>query len=259
MRIFLVDAFAEAPFGGNPAGVCVLDEARDDAWMQGVAAEMNVSETAFLEPRADGFGLRWFTPTVEVELCGHATLASAHVLWSEQIAPPEPTIVFHSASGPLTARRVAEGLELDFPAEPAVECAAPAGLVEALGAEARWIGRNRFDYLVELASEAEVRALRPDISALSRIEARGVIVTAPGAEHDCVSRFFAPAAGVDEDPVTGSAHCCLAPYWAARLGRADLVGLQASKRSGVVRMRLDGDRVLLGGRAVTVLRGSLTV
>lgn len=259
MRLHVVDAFTARPFAGNPAAVCILDAPRDTVWMQQVAAEVNLSETAFVEPRADGFGLRWFTPVVEVELCGHATFASAHVVWDEALAPSEAPIRFETASGMLTARRTGDAIEVDFPAEPASACAPPAGLVEALGVEPAWVGRNRFDYLVELADEATVRQLAPDLAALRAIETRGVIVTAPGQQHDCVSRFFAPRVGIDEDPVTGSAHCCLAPFWAQRLGKSELIGFQASARGGVVRMRLAGDRVVQGGQAVTVVRGTLAV
>ena len=261
-----VDAFTAEPFAGNPAAVCLLEPGAepDPAWMQRVAAEMNLSETAFLRPGPEpgAYGLRWFTPTVEVELCGHATLASAHVLWSEgRIAAGEP-IRFASASGPLAARPGPDGtIWLDFPATPAEPVGPPSGLVEALGAGApRWVGRGRFDYLVELEDEAAVRDLAPDVRRLTGLGVRGVIVTAaaggPGG-HDFVSRFFAPGAGIDEDPVTGSAHCTLGPFWAERLGRSELTGFQASARGGLVQVRPQGDRVLLGGRAVTVLRGQL--
>lgn len=259
--LFQVDAFAEVPFSGNPAAVCLLDRAAPEGWMQRVAAEMNLSETAFLVPR-DGeaaFDLRWFTPTVEVDLCGHATLASAHVLWETGRAAPGATLHFHTRSGVLSAERGEHGIMLDFPAMPPEPADMPAGLADALGVTPRYVVRSRFDYVVELDDEQDVRALAPDLRALGRIEGtRGVIVTAPGTDGpDFVSRFFAPAVGVDEDPVTGSAHCCLAPYWAERIGRNALVGYQASKRGGTVRVELVGDRVRLGGRAVTVLSGEL--
>lgn len=260
MKLLQVDAFTDQPFKGNPAAVCLLDREVDDQWMQAVAAEMNLSETAFVAP-ADGGGelpLRWFTPSAEVALCGHATLASAHVLWQEGLAPAGSEIRFSTRSGVLTARPDGDGIQLDFPATPPAEASPPDGLEEALGARARWVGRSRFDYLVELGSEREVRELRPDFGKLAKVETRGVIVTATvAAPYDFVSRFFAVAVGVDEDPVTGSAHCCLSPYWSGRLGPAELVGFQASSRGGVVRTRLEGDRVLLGGHAVTVLRGEL--
>ncbi|MGQ0614099.1 MAG: PhzF family phenazine biosynthesis protein [Planctomycetaceae bacterium] len=259
MRLHIVDAFAERAFAGNPAAVCLLDAPRAEAWMQSVAMELNLSETAFLERREEGFLLRWFTPRVEVALCGHATLASAHVLWEEGELAPEEEARFLTRSGTLAAVRRAGRIEMDFPARPVEAAAAPAGLREALGARAVWTGRNADDWLVEVATPGEVTGLRPDLAALGRIEARGVIVTALGGETDFVSRFFAPAVGVPEDPVTGSAHCALAPYWAARLGRDVLVGHQASARGGFVSVRMRGDRVTLGGTARTVLCGTLQV
>jgi predicted PhzF superfamily epimerase YddE/YHI9 len=260
--LYQVDAFTAEPFGGNPAAVCLLGEEADPVWMQRVAAEMNLSETAFLHPMEDGrFGLRWFTPTAEVQLCGHATLASAHVLWTEGGAPGDLPLHFATASGELVALQAAGGIQLDFPATRAAEADPPDGLLDALGVAgpARWVGRSRFDYLVELDGEAAVRGLRPDLARLRGVDVRGTIVTArastPGV--DFVSRFFAPAVGVDEDPVTGSAHCALGPFWAERLGKDDLVGYQASARGGVVGVRPTGDRVLLTGQAVTVLCGQL--
>jgi PhzF family phenazine biosynthesis protein len=257
--IVQVDAFAERPFTGNPAAVCVMSSPADEGWMQSVAMEMNLSETAFLHPEADGWRLRWFTPAAEVALCGHATLATAHVLWETGALAADEEARFHTRSGLLTCRRDGDFVWMDFPAKP--EDAAPSivGLAEALGVTPVYVGRSHFDVLVEVATEAEVRALQPDIGALKRVQARGVIVTAraDGGEHDFVSRFFAPAVGVDEDPVTGSAHCVLAPYWAKKLGRSELAGYQASRRGGTVRVRSVGDRVHLGGRAVTILRGEL--
>lgn len=261
MRLLQIDAFASQPFRGNPAAVCLLDREREEAWMQSVAAEMNLSETAFLLPRQDGFLLRWFTPAVEVALCGHATLASAHALWEERVAPQNEQIRFHTKSGLLTADRDGEVIELDFPATLAQPSQPAPGLLESLGiAEPRYVGRNKFDYIIEVADEDTVRGLDPDHAQLRKIEVRGVIVTSRAASTtaaDFVSRFFAPGSGVDEDPVTGSAHCCLAPYWSARLGKQELTGFQASRRGGYVRVRHVGDRVKLGGRAVTVLRGEL--
>jgi PhzF family phenazine biosynthesis protein len=260
VRLLQVDAFTDQPFKGNPAAVCLLDRQVDDDWMQAVAAEMNLSETAFVGP-GSGTGalpLRWFTPAAEVDLCGHATLASAHVLWREGEVPAGTEIRFATRSGVLTARDEGGEIQLDFPATPPTPASPPDGLEEALGARARQVGRSRFDYLVELGSEREVRELEPNFWKLRSVATRGVIVTTAAAPpYDFVSRFFAVAVGIDEDPVTGSAHCCLSPYWTERLGRADLVGFQASRRGGVVRTRLDGDRVILGGRAVTVLRGEL--
>lgn len=258
--VFQADAFADRPFRGNPAAVCILPEPRPAHWMQDVAREMNLSETAFLLREGDGYRLRWFTPAVEVDLCGHATLASAHVLWEEGRLDPESTARFYTRSGVLLAwRGVSPWIEMDFPADPPEPAEPPPGLEEALGARPVKVARSRFDLLVEVASEADVRALAPDFKKLARIESRGVIATAPSETRDAdfVSRFFAPASGVDEDPVTGSAHCCLGPYWGARLGRRQLVGYQASARGGFVRVRLAGERVVLGGRAVTVLRGVL--
>lgn len=260
MRLFQVDAFTGAAFGGNPAAVCLLGGPADPAWMQAAASEMNLSETAFVEPRAGGYGLRWFTPAAEVALCGHATLASAHVLYETGLAAPGEEIRFASASGPLTARREDGMIALDFPARPAAPAAPPPGLLRALGLDgAVWTGRSADDIVVVLAEEAQVTALQPDIPRLADAGARGVIVTAPATRPgaDFVSRFFAPAVGVPEDPVTGSAHCTLAPYWAGRLGRAGLTGYQASPRGGTVRVRDAGDRVTLSGHAVTVFSGHL--
>lgn len=270
-----VDAFADRPFAGNPAAVCLLPEARPDAWLQDVAREMNLSETAFLIRVDDGFDLRWFTPEAEVDLCGHATLASAHALWeSGRVRRGEP-IRFHTRSGVLTCvpggppgPEAGEGwIWMDFPAE-APEVLAPMpgelaeSLADALGAAPRTLGRNRLDLLVEVASEEELRALEPDFETLRATGSRGVIVTAGaagGAEHDFVSRYFAPGVGIPEDPVTGSAHCCLGPFWAERLGRGELVGYQASRRGGTVRLVVVGERVKLGGQAVTVMTAELLV
>jgi PhzF family phenazine biosynthesis protein len=259
--IFCVDSFSERPFAGNPAGVCLVEAPQPDEWMQSVAAEMNLAETAFVQPRGDEFLLRWFTPLTEVDLCGHATLAAAHVLWTECEVPGEATIRFHTRSGLLTAARGRGVIEMDFPSEPAAPSPAPEGLARALGVTPVHVGRNRMDYLVELDSEAAVRALRPDFKALAAVDTRGVIVTASAttAGFDFVSRFFGPAVGIDEDPVTGSAHCCLGPYWAARAGRSDLTGLQTSRRGGIVRVSVRGPRVILGGAAVTVHKGTLQV
>jgi len=257
--IFQVDAFTGRPFAGNPAAVCILPEPRDAVWMQNVAREMNLSETAFLLQEADGFNLRWFTPTVEVDLCGHATLASAHVLWEAGYLKPDEQARFFTRSGLLRGDRQGDWIELDFPAEPEQPTPAPGEIAKALGVTPQYVGKNRFDYLVHVDSEHTVRSLRPDFGALKQIPARGFIVTSiavsPG--YDFVSRFFAPAAGIDEDPVTGSAHCCLGPFWSARLGKDEFVAYQASARGGILRVRLTRQRVFLGGQAVTVLRGKL--
>jgi PhzF family phenazine biosynthesis protein len=257
--IIQVDAFTDKPFAGNPAAVCILTESRDDAWMQQVAQEMNLAETAFLLKQEDGYNLRWFTPAVEVDLCGHATLASAHVLWETGTLQAGEQARFHTKSGLLTAERRGEEIELDFPAVIAQESPEPAHLLEALGVPATYIGKNKFDYLVEVDSEEVVRRVKPKMTLLAEVPARGVIVTsrARGGEYDFVSRFFGPQVGVDEDPVTGSAHCTLAPYWSEKLGKQEMVGYQASARGGIVRVRLEGNRVRLGGQAVTVMRGEL--
>lgn len=259
LRIVQVDAFTSRAFAGNPAAVCVLSAPAEERWMQDVAREMNLSETAFLHRENDGYQLRWFTPGAEVALCGHATLASAHVLWEERHLPLERQARFHTKSGLLTADRRDDWIELDLPATPATAAPPPSGLIEALGLRPRWVGRTKFDYLVEADSEDTVRRLQPDLGALERTDARGVVVTSraqtPG--YDFVSRFFAPRVGVPEDPVTGSAHCALAPFWSTRLNKTEMTAYQASPRGGVIRVRLAGERVVLGGQAVTVLRGEL--
>ncbi len=257
--LFQVDAFTDRPFAGNPAAVCLLTEPADAAWMQRVAAEMNLSETAFLHPDGDAYRLRWFTPAVEVELCGHATLASAHILWEQGRLRPEAPARFQTRSGLLTAVRRGDAVELDFPANPAEPCAAPDGLADALGAAPRFVGRSRFDYLVELENEAAVRATRPDFARLAALPVRGVIVTAASAAvgFDFISRFFCPAVGVNEDPVTGSSHCTLGPFWRTRLGKDEMTAFQASARGGLIGVRVEGARVRLSGKAVTVLRGEL--
>jgi PhzF family phenazine biosynthesis protein len=260
IRVVQVDAFTDRPFAGNPAAVVLLDQPGEELWMQNVALEMNLAETAFLVRREDGdFDLRWFTPAVEVDLCGHATLASAHVLWEEERLPPDARARFHTRSGLLTADRRNGSIVLDFPATPARTTEPPAGLVESLGVRALYVGKNAFDYFVEIDSEATLRAMAPDFGKLAAIRARGVIVTAHASSprFDFVSRFFAPAAGINEDPVTGSAHCTLGPFWSARLGKTVLAAYQASPRGGTIEVEVAGDRVLLGGRAVTVLRGEL--
>ena len=259
LRITQVDAFTDTPFAGNPAAVCLLPAPRDESWMQSVAREMNLSETAFLVKRDDGFALRWFTPAVEVALCGHATLASAHVLWEEGHLPAQSQARFHSKSGLLTGDRAGEWIELDFPAKREEPATVPPGLAEALGVTPKYVGKNQFDYLVEVDAEDTVRRLAPNHAGLAALPVRGVIVTSRASSpgYDFVSRFFAPGAGVPEDPVTGSAHCALGPFWQARLGKSDFTAYQASPRGGTVRVRVAGDRVKLGGKAVTVLRGDL--
>jgi PhzF family phenazine biosynthesis protein len=259
VRIFQVDAFTDEPFKGNPAGVCLLPGPHDPAWMQKVAKEMNLSETAFLYREANGYSLRWFTPAVEVDLCGHATLASAHILWEEDFLTRKEQARFQTRSGLLSAEYRQGVIELNLPAKPEESATPPTGLLEALGIKARYIGSNKMDYLVEVESEEIVRNLTPDFPWLKTLPNRAVAVTsrASSPNFDFVSRFFAPKVGVDEDPVTGSSHCMLGPFWGKKLGKNELAAYQASERGGTLRVRLAGDRVVLGGRAVTVLRGEL--
>jgi PhzF family phenazine biosynthesis protein len=271
--IAVVDAFTAEPYRGNPAGVCVLPAAASGEWMQSVATEMNHAETAFLikcgANNQDGYNLRWFTPGDEVDLCGHATLASAHYLWETGTLQSDEQARFHTRSGLLTAERLmidgAAWIELDFPSEPVAATATPDGLAATLGAEPVFVGRNRLDYLVELKDETAVRTLRPDLKQIADLSdaesVRGIIVTAAATESslDIVSRCFypSPRINISEDPVTGSAHCGLAPYWIPRLGKPEIVAYQASARGGWLRLRLAGDRVKLRGQAVTTLRGEL--
>lgn len=260
LSIYQVDAFTNKPFFGNPAGVCVLSQEVTDEWMQKVAMEMNLSETAFLLKVDNGYNLRWFTPNIEVDLCGHATLASAHILWEQKHLPENEEARFYTKSGLLTAKNIDNGwIELNFPTEPDEETSFPNGLMESLGIDAKYIGKNRFDYIIEVNSEEEVRNLRPDFNALGKILSRGVIVTSKSLskEFDFVSRFFAPGIGVNEDPVTGSAHCCLAPYWKKRLGKDQFIASQVSERGGILKVRLEDERVYIGGQAVTILKGEL--
>jgi PhzF family phenazine biosynthesis protein len=260
IRIVTVDAFTNTPFAGNPAAVCVMQEPRPEEWLRNVAREMNLSETAFLLPRDGEFELRWLTPAVEVDLCGHATVASAHVLWEDGHLPPCKQARFHTRSGLLTADRRGDWIELDFPVKIATVAEPPTQLLPALGvSSAVAVAKNAFDYMVEIESEEELRALSPDHSTLRKIPVRGIIVTARSSNNgfDFVSRFFAPGSGIDEDPVTGSAHTALGPYWGSKLGKAEMTAFQASARGGVVRLRLNGDRIILGGQAVTVMQATL--
>ncbi|MBM3267496.1 MAG: PhzF family phenazine biosynthesis protein [Candidatus Sericytochromatia bacterium] len=260
-QVIQVDSFTAEPFLGNPAAVCVMAGPADEIWMQRVAAEMNLSETAFLHPEDAGYRLRWFTPAMEVSLCGHATLASAHVLWEEGHLQPREAATFQTASGILTAQRDRAWIRLDFPAKVPQATAAPAGLEAALGADPVSVAKTDRDFLVEVSSEVVLRNLSPDFRALAALPLQGLIVTSPAAapDFDFYSRYFAPGAGIDEDPVTGSAHCALGPYWAAKLGKLEMTGYQASRRGGIVRVEVRGDRVHLLGKAVTVLRGQLLV
>jgi PhzF family phenazine biosynthesis protein len=261
LPLYQVDAFTNRPFSGNPAAVCFLEEPKGDAWMQAVAMEMNLSETAFLLREGDAYRLRWFTPSVEVDLCGHATLASAHILWETGRLSAGETAKFDTRSGRLTAKRDGEWIVLDFPAKLEQPCPAPPDLERALGVEAQYVGKNQFDYLIEVESEAELWGLTPDFPLLRTLPVRGVIVTcrSESPEFDFLSRFFAPGSGIDEDPVTGSAHCCLGPYWQKRLNKTEFMAYQASPRGGVVRVEAKGDRVMLGGQAVTIFKGELAV
>ena len=258
--IWQVDAFTSEAFKGNPAGVCVLEEPASENWMQRVAREMNATETAFVWPEGPDMSIRWFNSQAQMELCGHATLATAHILFEQGLARPDCEICFLSLAGELAARKLSGGwLELDFPATPPEEIPPPAGLVEALGLEPVWAGMSRFDCLLLTDSEARVRSLQPDFTALLDVDAMGIIVTAPSEEPglDFISRYFAPILGLNEDAVSGRAHCCLGPFWAERLGKHKMVGYQASQRGGTVKLRMGQNRVYLAGQAVTVMRCEL--
>ncbi len=264
MVLLQIDAFTDVPFAGNPAAVCLLDEGRPDAWMQSVAAEMNLAETAFVTARGNGaFALRWFTPTTEVPLCGHATLAAAHALWQIGRVPEDQLIAFETKSGTLWSRRAGSRVSIDLPARPVAPTDLPESLASAMGVTASWTGRTlepeafKFEYLI-VTTETDLRRAQPDFAALRRM-AGGVILTAlsESPDVDIVSRYFAPYYGVDEDPVTGSAHCALAPYWTPLLGRKAFRARQASSRGGVLEVTLDENRVHLTGGAVTIFRGEL--
>ncbi len=258
MKITQVDAFTNHPYGGNPAAVCLLESPCTDAWKQDVAREMNLSETAFLERDRDGFRLRWFTPQTEVDLCGHATLAAAHVLWEQGVLKRTEAARFFTRSGPLKAERTGNWIRLDFPVLQVQAAPARPDLAEALGVKPVWVGRSSINYLLEVDSDEIVRSAAPDFSRLKQIDVRGVILTSKSSgEYDFVSRYFAPRMGVDEDPVTGSAHCCLATYWQTRLGKSEFKAFQASRRGGELRILVQGERVALSGEAVTVLTGEL--
>lgn len=254
--LYQVDSFTAMPFKGNPAGVYIMETAADETLMKNIAAEMNLSETAFLYPVENGYHLRWFTPEAEVALCGHATLATAHILWEQGFLAPNVDAVFHTLSGQLTARNLNKGIELDFPATAPMKGDPPDGLIDALGVQPLYVGKNKFDYLVELSSVDEVINCKPNFSELKKTGSRGVMITAEDkiGKYDFVSRFFAPGVGIDEDPVTSSAHCTLGPYWAEKLGKTELSAFQASKRGGEVGIKIDGDRIKLTGQAVTVFK-----
>jgi len=287
--IYQVDAFTDKPFSGNPAGVCILPKKMSEEWMKAVAREMNLSETAFLlqveeagkETKSDKdrmaedtqvgkgtqagkgqtvFSLRWFTPVTEVDLCGHATLASAHILWETGRLLPAQQARFHTRSGMLTADQRGEWIEMNFPSKPEQPATIPIDFPAVLGVQPKYVGRNQFDYLVEVDNEDALRGMKPDFFRLAKMPVRGVIATCLPDEpekYDFISRFFAPAVGVNEDPVTGSAHACLGWFWGKRLGKTEMTAYQASARGGVVKVRLAGDRVILSGQAVTVIRGEI--
>ena len=256
-RIFTVDAFTDKPFSGNPAGVCILSEERDESWMQSVAREMNLSETAFLSKNGEGYNLRWFTPKVEVDLCGHATLASAHILFEGGYLKRGEQARFHTRSGLLTATSKEGRIELDFPKQPVTPSSQPTGLVDSLGVRPKFVGKNALYYIIEVDSEEIVRDMKPNYVRLASVPINGVAVTSKASTpgFDFVSRFFAPAFGIDEDPVTGSSHCGLGPFWEERLHKNELTAYQASARGGVLHVRVTSDRVLLSGKAVTILQG----
>lgn len=260
MKIFTVDAFTRRPFGGNPAGVCILEEDIDDKLRQDIAAEMNLPETAFVINNGNGFSLRWFTPSTEVDLCGHATLASAHILWETGLAAGK-TVSFHTVSGELSAWKDKGLIRMRFPNEDVSPEVCPVHITRGLKTDIMYCGRNRMDYLVEVGSEQVVKELEPDLSSIEKADCRGLIVTAPSDsdDNDFVSRFFAPQSGIPEDPVTGSAHCALGPYWSKKLGKNRLRGYQASRRGGTVYVVVEDSYVILGGYAITVLSGNFRV
>ncbi len=259
MKIYQVDAFTEKTFSGNPANVCVLNKKLDEKLMQNIAREMNLSDTAFLFKEGEGYNLRWFTPNAEVELCGHATLASAHILWEKGYLKKDLEAKFSTKSGLLTARMNEGWIELNFPALTEEKTESPIDLLEALGTQAIYVGKSEFDYLVEVESEEIVKKMKPDFMKLLKVPTRGVIVTSRSRAYDFVSRFFAPKVGVSEDPVTGSVHCCLGPYWQKKLNKNEFVAYQASERGGILRVKVADDRVLISGKAVTVLEGELLI
>jgi len=267
ITIYQVDSFTKQPFHGNPAGVCLIDSPKPDDWMQSVALEMNLSETAFPLRERDGYRLRWFTPKVEVDLCGHATLATAHILWETGEEAPERALRFYTRSGLLTAQRSGlltaqrreDWIDLNFPAAPVEPAPIPQDLIEGLGITPQFVGKDGSDYLVEVENESMLLALEPDFERLKKVASRGVIVTccSSSRDYDFVSRFFAPRVGINEDPVTGSAHCALAPYWGKKLEKDSMHAYQASQRGGELRVRVDGERVIISGQAVTVIQGTL--
>ncbi|PLT33172.1 PhzF family phenazine biosynthesis protein [Bacillus sp. V5-8f] len=260
LPIYVVDAFTDKAYKGNPAGVCITTEPLEDSQMQNIAAEMNLSETAFLFPFEDGYSLRWFTPVAEVELCGHATLASAHILWEIEHLKNDMQAVFHTKSGRLTAKKEGSWIYLNFPVEAGVECSSyPSDLTEALNIDPLYVGQNRFDYLIEIESAEVLKSIEPNFSLLKMVQTRGIIVTAKSNEFDFISRCFYPAVGIDEDPVTGSAHCYLAHHWSQKLEKIHLNAYQASSRGGILKIHLENDRVILAGQAVTVIKSEIII
>lgn len=259
MKIYQVDAFTEQPFQGNPAGVCILQEKLDEKLMQNIAREMNLAETAFLIKNGEGYNLRWFTPNSEIDLCGHATLASAHILWEKEYLRRDQEAKFHTRSGVLTAKIDKGWIQLNFPALPEEKTEPPLELIEALGCKVAYVGKNKFDYLVEVESEEIVTALEPNFTKLFKVPMRGVIITSKAKEYDFISRYFAPEVGIWEDPVTGSAHTCLGPYWQKKLNKDEFIAYQASERGGVLRVKILKERVLISGKAVTMLEGELLI
>lgn len=262
MVLYQVDAFTNQPFHGNPAAVCLLDGPGDKIWMQNVAREMNLSETAFLYPVKGGFNLRWFTPEVEVDLCGHATLASAYALWQGGYLGREEEACFFSASGLLRARLSGDWIQLDFPIRQQRAAEVPSAVLQAIEISqerVNYVGRYQKDYLIEVDSEELLRQTQPDFKRLREAATGGIMLTAQSEDvtYDFISRYFDPAEGIDEDPVTGSAHCCLGPYWGAKLGKQQLSAFQASARGGSLTIRLGEERVYIQGQAVMVLRGEL--
>lgn len=258
---YTVDAFTSERFSGNPAAVCILETDIGDELKQKIAAEMNLAETAFILPRGNEYDLRWFTPSIEVDLCGHATLAGAHVLWESGLADVNEKILFKTKSGRLELSKKGELISMLFPLEDVIATECPELIIKGINANPVYSGRNRMDYLVEVESEEVLRNIHPHFAFLGRLDSRGLIVTSSSdsEEYDFVSRFFAPQSGIPEDSVTGSAHCALAPYWSAKLGRDELVGFQASGREGIVYVKLQNEKVVLGGYAVTVLTGYLSL
>jgi len=259
VKLYQVDAFTDKIFYGNPAAVCILPEAVDEKWAQSMAMEMNLSETAFLYNEGDGYRLRWFTPTTEVDLCGHATLASAHILWEQKFLDPDQKAIFKTKSGILTASLEQGWIRLDFPSKPILEVPPPEGLLAALGVNATFTGLNQWDYLIEVENDTIVKGVSPDLRVLRNLPVRGVIVTSRSTDEkfDFISRFFAPGSGIDEDPVTGSAHCCLGPYWKQKLNKDTFTAYQASPRGGTLKVEVKGDRTHVLGQAVTVFQAEL--